>query len=266
MTEVHDTGVVVERRRRPFFRRFSVLAKLFLHRRLARGQLAADLRNIPRYIFRTLVAVVCLFGFLSLWESRGDGELPGMAPLFGLDPYRISSTNCTVEGTPDDVRWKGLAPALAILDQVNPTVAQWVRDKHDRGVLIFRDEPPTDGQMPALAKYDMYRNRLVVNRRMFTENDGTIAAVLCHEYRHSRQNFGKSCQYMLSFLFVKDGDPSFIENDAMIYEQLAHNNVFGTGVSKQKERAAWERWAEQQNQRVKPRQNPAESQTGAEGP
>jgi len=242
------------------------MRRRFFHRRHARGRIAADVRNIPRYIFRTLVAVVFLFGLFSLWESRGDGKMPGMSPLFGIDPYRISSTHCTAEGVPDEVRWQGLAPALAILDQVNPTVAQWVREKRDRGVIIFRDDPQTDEEMPSLAKYDMYRSRLVVNRHLFTENDGTIAMVLCHEYRHSRQNFGKSCQYMLSFLFVKDGDSSFIENDAVIYEQLAHNHIFGSGLSKQKTRAAWEEWAKQQNQRARRPGNPTEQQTGEEGP
>jgi hypothetical protein len=212
-----------------------------------------------------LVAVVFLFGLFSLWESRGDGEMPGMSPLSGLlDPYHISSMDCTAEGVPDAVRWEAIAPALAILDQVNPTVAAWVREKHDRGVIVFRDDPQTGEEMPSLAKYDMYRNRLVINRHLFTENDGTIAMVLCHEYRHSRQNFGKSCQYMLSFLFVKGGDPSFIENDAVIYEQLAHNNIFGSGASKQMERAAWEQWAKQQNQGAMQPRRPSQSQGASE--
>ncbi len=78
-----------------------------------------------------------------------------------------------------------------------------------------------------------------MNRELFCENDGTIAVILCHEYRHSRQNFGKLSQYVLSFLFAPGGDLSLIENDAVIYEQQAHNAVFGNGRSREKELAAW---------------------------
>ena len=91
-----------------------------------------------------------------------------------------------------------------------------------------------------LAKYDMFRGRIVVKRELFCENDGTIATILCHEYRHSRQNLGKFCQYVLSFLFVREGDLSIIENDAVIYEQEARNAIFGDGRSREKELAAWE--------------------------
>ena len=45
---------------------------------------------------------------------------------------------------------------------------------------------------------------------------------------------------MLSFLFVRGGNLSIIENDAVIYEQQAHNAIFGNGRSTEKELAAWE--------------------------
>ena len=92
-----------------------------------------DLRNIPRYVLHTLVGVLVVVGLLSLWEARGDGKLPSMSPLApsaGLDPYAFSSAGCVAEQTTAAVRWKGLAPALAILDRVNPAVAGWVREKH----------------------------------------------------------------------------------------------------------------------------------------
>ena len=94
-----------------------------------------------------------------------------------------------------------------------------------------------------MAKYDNVRGRVVVNPQLFCENDGTIAVTLCHEYRHSRQNLGKFCQYVLSFLFVRGGDLSIIENDAVIYEQEAHDAIFGSGTSREKELAAWQQAA-----------------------
>jgi hypothetical protein len=210
---------------------------------------AGDLRNIPRYVFRALIGVAVVCGLLNLWASHGDGKLPGMSALFGLDPYCISSAHCIDGDTAAETRWNGLAPALAILDKVNPAVAAWVREKHDNALVIFADEYRTRADPSAAqAKYDIFRGRLVVNRELFCENDGTIAAVLCHEYRHSRQNLGKFCQHVLSFLFVRGGDLSIIENDAVIYEQEAHNAIFGNGSSREKELAAWEHAAQLRNQ------------------
>jgi hypothetical protein len=42
-------------------------------------------------------------------------------------------------------------------------------------------------------------------------------------------------------LFVRGGESSIIENDAAVYEHVAHNAVFGSGESNQKKLAAWER-------------------------
>ena len=79
-----------------------------------------------------------------------------------------------------------------------------------------------------------------MNRQLYCENDGTIAVTLCHEYRHSRQNLGKYFQYALSFLFVRGGDLSIVENDAVIYEHEAQNAIFGNGRSSARELAAWQ--------------------------
>ena len=46
-----------------------------------------------------------------------------------------------------------------------------------------------------------------------------MAAILCHEYRHSRQNLAQVVTYALSFVFAKDGDSSIVENDAVLYER-----------------------------------------------
>jgi hypothetical protein len=226
------TALTCEALARPLFR--SWLAK---HSRIA----ADDLWNIPRYVLRALIGLAIICGLLSLWGSSGDGPMPGMCPLSGLDPYRISSAACLDQETTTESRWRGLAPALAILDQVNPTVATWVREKHDNGRVMFGDEYRTKGdRMTALAKYDIFSHRLIVYRELFCESDGTIAVTLCHEYRHSRQNLGKFGEYVLSFLFAREGDLSIVENDAVLYEHAAYKAIFGDGRSREKEVAAWE--------------------------
>ncbi len=99
----------------------------------------ADFRNVPRYVLRTLIGVALVCGLLSVWGLHGDGAMPGMSPLSGLDPYRISSSRCVMQATDADARWNGLSPALAILDRVNRAVADWMREKHRNGLVLVGD-------------------------------------------------------------------------------------------------------------------------------
>ncbi|MGA2620710.1 MAG: hypothetical protein ABSF26_24055 [Thermoguttaceae bacterium] len=202
--------------------------------RLARalaGGVRADLHSVPRYLVRYSALVLALFGVLSLWEAQGDGRIPGftsLLPPMGIDPSRVSSLHCAVEGVSDEVRWQGLTPALKILDHVNPQVAAWLRQKHaDGSIAFFEDYRGTGDRHMALAKYDRLRRRLIVNHWLFCENDGTVAAILCHEYRHARQSLPKLVRCALSFIVTKDGDPSILENDAVLYEQEANFAIFG---------------------------------------
>ena len=228
--------------------------RLAVHLLGKQAQLAArDLRNLPRYVLRTLIGVAVVCGLLSLWGLFGDGTLPAMSPRSDFDPYRISSARCIADETSAEARWRGLSPVLAILDRVNPPVANWVRDKHRRGLIVFLHNSRVKGDSgTALAKYDVFHGRVAISPELFCESDGLIAVTLCHEYRHSRQNLGKYCQYVLSFLFVRGGNLSIIENDAVIYEQEAHSAIFGSGRSREKEAAAWAASVQQQHQARKP--------------
>jgi hypothetical protein len=195
------------------------------------GRVRADLHSVPRYLVRYTALVLALFGLLSLWEAHGDGRIPvftSLLPPTGINPSRLSSLRCAVEGVSDEVRWQGLAPALKILDEVNPQVATWIRRNHaDGSIAFFEDYRGTGDKQRSLAKYDRLRRRLIVNRWLFCEKDGTAAAILCHEYRHSRQSFPKLVRCALSFILAKDGDWSILENDAVLYEQEANFAIFG---------------------------------------
>jgi hypothetical protein len=68
---------------------------------------------------------------------------------------------------------------------------------------------------------------LIVQRALFEEKDGEVAAILCHEYRHSRQNPAKLIKCALSFVASADGDRSILENDALLYEHEARLAIFG---------------------------------------
>lgn len=187
-----------------------------------------DLWNVPRYLLRYMVLVMALYGLLGLWDACGDGHLPMLLPLRDIDPSRHSSFRCTAPRTSDSVRWRGLTPALAILDEVNPAVATWVRQQYERGAVVFSDRYCGNQEnCDVVAKYDHLQRKLILYRAFFTDDDGTAAAILCHEFRHSRQNSAKVFRYALSTLLASQGDASIVENDAELYEHEARVAIFG---------------------------------------
>jgi hypothetical protein len=104
-----------------------------------------------------------------------------------------------------------------VRQHVNPNIA----------ITLFSEEPAAARRVQgALAKFDHGRQALVVHRALFAEDDGSVAAILCHEFRHSRQSSPKRFRYALSFLFVNGGDASIVENDAMLYEREARAAIF----------------------------------------
>lgn len=203
--------------------------RLFLSDRLSHH--LADVRNVPRYAVRYSIVALALLGAIQLWAARGDGTLPTFEALpvaMDLDPHKVSSGECVLRGCADEERWQGLSPALTLLRHTNPEVADWVENIHEKGRLLFT-APATDTVDPVgyLAKFDLFQRELRISPGLFAEPDGSVAAILSHEYRHSRQRFPKVFSYAMSFVFLKGGDPSIVENDAVIYEQEARRAIFG---------------------------------------
>jgi hypothetical protein len=193
--------------------------------------LSADVRNTPRYLVRYSILVLAIFGGLSIWDAHGDGRIPifvSLLPGCGINPAHIPGAPCSERGTSAAVRWQGLSSSLKILDEVNPEIAKWVRQRQDAGAVVFSDaDLISNDQCAALAKYDSLSGKLTIQRGLFAQRDGNIAAIFAHEYRHSRQSYPKIVRYALSFMFAKGGDSSIVENDAEIYERQAKNAIYG---------------------------------------
>lgn len=216
--------------------------------RLGRGPLAAPLavpgsrmwatrlvedgRLLARYCLKYCVLVLAAFGLTQLRLAVGDGPLApfhNLPPECRLGPQCVSASSCVLPDTTPQARWEALAPALAILDEVHPDTAQWVRDTERRGKLLFANRwTMGGGRFGCLARYDAFDGRLTICPGLFAESDGRIATILCHEYRHSRQQFSKTLLYALSFVLIRGGDPAIVENDAKLFEQEAQLAVFGS--------------------------------------
>lgn len=194
-------------------------------------QLVDDSRNAPRYCLKYGVVVLALFGLTQVWQAGGDGPIPVfrvLSPLADLDPLHVSAPACIFAGTDAGTRRVALARALAILDEVHPDVAGWYRDTDRRGKLLFTDSWKMGRDGPnCLARYDAFRGVLTIGAGIFSENDGAIATILCHEYRHARQRIPKTIVYALSFVWTRQGDPAIIENDALLFEKDAQLAIFG---------------------------------------
>jgi len=192
--------------------------------------LGGELLRIARCAAAAGGVVLCLLGLLQAWAAMGDGPIPAFQTAGRLShkPLQVSHGSCLVEGVGADRRWAGLQPALSLLDEVNPAVADWVRATRASGRLVFTDQRQRhEDESNFLARYDAFSRRLTVSRSLFAECDGNIAVVLCHEYRHARQGLAKTLCYALSFVLRRDGDPAIIENDALLFEHEARAAIFG---------------------------------------
>lgn len=194
-------------------------------------RLAGESRHAARYCLKYGVVVLALFGLLSIWQAGGDGPIApfrSLTPTATLDPCRVSAPRCILAGTDAATRRVTLERPLALLDEVHPPVAAWVRAVEHQGRLRFANQLRA-GHEPVgcLAQYDHFRGTLTIAGGLFAEDDGTIATILCHEYRHARQRLPKTIVYALSFVVMAQGDASIIENDAQLFEREAQLAIFG---------------------------------------
>lgn len=126
---------------------------------------------------------------------------------------------------PDEC-WIALQPTIDILQKVNPTIAEWIIQCHEENNLIFEQPGVSQNR---LAMYDVIARKVHIYPALFAGSDGDKAAVIAHEYRHSRQNFWKFYRYL--FVYHLGGMTDFnsdylIETEANYYEKLAGQAIF----------------------------------------
>lgn len=109
--------------------------------------------------------------------------------------------------------WEALQEPLQILDRVCPEASHWVRDRYENGHLIWEKE-----YSGAYAKFHYIDRDLTVNRILFGENNGRIASILAHEFRHSRQNFSKFFRATVACSILREPRPCIVEDEAELFE------------------------------------------------
>jgi len=189
-----------------------------------------------KYTYKVLLWVFIFFGLCFIAESFSETEIPSFGRLHSsakLDPFHVTNGRCIIDGTTHEERFDSLRNALAILDKVNPAVSAWVRERNDSGNLYFIERRDTQSSCKnaifCLAKFHWFDRTLAIDKGLFVENDGNIAVTLAHEYRHSRQHYTKMLRYALSTFWTESGEPTIVENDALLYEMKAYSAIFGPG-------------------------------------
>ena len=165
-----------------------------------------------------MIAGTLLLGAASVYDiCIGDGDVPD--PMFVSRGNRESvmiffNTSAHIRrDSTDEEWWDSLENTLVVLDKVAPHVAEWVREQHKAGRIIFERE-----ETGTYARYDYFDDLLIINYHTMTEVDGRKASVLAHEWRHSKQNFGKWFKSIVAAMILGEKKEEILENDAYLYE------------------------------------------------
>jgi len=117
--------------------------------------------------------------------------------------------------------WERMQPTLQILEKTCPEAADWVRDRHVKGKIVWET-----GKTEYYAKYDYVSKVLTWNQSSFASSDGIKATILAHEFRHSLQNFSKFFRSIVAAVIFQDGKESIVEDDAYLFEHKVLVAIF----------------------------------------
>lgn len=156
----------------------------------------------------------------------GDGRMPRLNALDTTstvvqDKLNTNTTQHLVaqESVDPETYWQAMQPAMEILEEVSPEIAAWVRQKQDTQKIVY-GQPMIGGDGPIAAYHPVFNN-LYICQPFWEMKDGDKAAVLAHEYRHSRQNLPKMFSDRIAqLLSLKINEyPCHIEDEAYLYEK-----------------------------------------------
>lgn len=192
-------------------------------------------------MFRLLLLLLAVIGLCRLVDAAlGPDVVPGFRPV---DTGRartliLMSGNLTrgfgarADELDGDLYWEGLQGTVRLLELANPDVARWLLERHDRKRIVYNFRIPMDH--PAYAGTLAFQSPVVpyllLAPGFWEESDLDKAAVLVHEYRHSRQNFAKTMAergwQLLTLKVLYAPDDNRLEDEAYLY-QYGFYRAFG---------------------------------------
>ena len=157
-----------------------------------------------------LLLLLIVIGLGSVWNAViGDGSLPRLSTLQHFSPMQVklaqyNSTGNLPVSTIRSAYWEALSPSRSLLLSISPQLSQWLLDLHLRQHIKVQE--PEDiyqtyhvaSSETLLAAYRYNEDTLYLGEAFWQLSDGQKVTVLAHEYRHSRQNFGKRMSVQLA--------------------------------------------------------------------
>lgn len=200
------------------------------HWKKSLAQLWEACQPLHRQTTRWLSGALIILGLCALYDQGiGDGKLPALNDVSGspevLSAARYNST-LTIKGP---ANWENLSGGRRLLLLLSPQLAEWLYQLNNRQKIIYetrgnwRSAYGKTSQTPLLAAYEPWSGKLYIGSAFWKLPDGEKAAVLAHEYRHSRQNWPKVLSHRL-VQWITHGQlqyESSLENEAFDYERQA---------------------------------------------
>jgi len=190
-----------------------------------------------RRVINVATLMLIIIGLGTVWNATiGDGSLPQLTALTHLSPKQAQlAQHSTTANLPiTTIRssyWEALSSSRSLLLSLSPQLAQWLLNLHLRQHIKIQD--PDDihqtyhvsSETPLLAAYRFNEDTLYLGEAFWKLSDGQKVTVIAHEYRHSRQNFGKRLSVQLA-QWMGLGQLQAIsplEDEARDYERQAAN-------------------------------------------
>ncbi len=189
-----------------------------------------------RQMMRVILLMALIIGFCTIYdEAIGDGALPSFNTLKAISPafaaQAIRNTTQTLQPDASEAKhWQAMAPSRELLTALSPEIAAWLYKLRQQDRLAFHEPSeslPTvfhaASETQVIAAYRHLDGTLYLGQTFWRLSDGQKAAVLAHEYRHSRQNLPKRISRQLAQIAGGGGlhYQSLIEDEAFAYERQA---------------------------------------------
>lgn len=170
--------------------------------------------KIKASIFRILTTVIIIIflvlNFCFIYDYFvGDGSLPKIRSIKLENSIKIKDfSSCPIE-----FRKK--------LSELSPEIGDWYDKLYREGKLKFN----SDYNENKIAVHDCLTGNVTLFRSFLEENSASQLITFVHEYRHSRQNYGRVFVTAFFRTFTSWETHDIIERQAEEYEDLALRNI-----------------------------------------